>query len=122
MGLGLPDTFISSMASQPRAQNAPQSSDDDSSRYTTTSDGTQPGLPFPGKTDEEILNSHPGYDKVAVLMISWDDDGVEDEYAASHDGEVCAFTQFTYIAVLMFAHRLRRFVVLYKILVTRLRR
>ena len=111
MGLGLPDTFISSMASQPRAQNASQSSSE-----------TQPDLPFLGKTDEEILNSHPGYVKVAVLMISWDDDGVDDESEASRDGEVCAFTRSIYNAVLMFAHRLRRFVVLYKILVTRLRR
>ena len=110
------------MTSQPRAQNAPQSNDGGASHYTTTSDGTQPDVKFLGKTDEEILNSHPGYVKVAVLMISWDDDGVDDESEASRDGEVCAFTRSIYSAVLMFAHRLRRFVVLYKILVTRLRR
>ena len=86
------------------------------------SDGTQPNFKFLGKTDEEILNSHPGYVKVVVLMISWDDDGIDDESEASRDGEVCAFTWSIYNAVLMFAHRLRRFVVLYKILVTRLRR
>ena len=121
-GLGCLIPSLSTMTSQPRAQNAPRSNDDDASRYTTTSDGTQPDVKFLGKTDEEILNSHPGYVKVAVLMIRWDDDGVEDEYAASRDGEVCAFTRPIYNAVLMFVHRLRRFVVLYKILVTRLRR
>ena len=123
MGLGLPDTFISTMTSQPRAQNAPQSNDDDASRYTTTSDGTQPDVKFLGKTDEEILNSHPGYVKVTVLMISWDDDGVDDENAASRDSEVNSFTRSTYNAVLMFVHRLRRFAVLWNvILATRLTR
>ena len=99
------------MASQHRAQNAPQSNDGDASRFTTTSDDTKPNVKFLGKTDEEILNSHPGYVKVAVLMIRWDDNGVEDEYAASRDSEVYGFTRSTNNAVLMFAHRLRRFAV-----------